>query len=57
MRARSLKSGKVVVVLNGRFAGRKAVVVNTNDRGSGSRKFGHVLGACCAAAPRRAGAG
>jgi len=38
-----LKQGKVVVVLQGRFAGRKAVIVKSYDDGTPSRKFGHVL--------------
>lgn len=37
------KSGKVVILLQGRFAGRKAVVVQTFDDGSDDRKFGHAL--------------
>lgn len=42
----SIKSGKVVVMLNGRFAGRKAIVVKTYDEGHSSRKFGHAIGKC-----------
>ena len=38
-----IKSGKVVIVLAGRFAGRKAVVVKTFDEGSGDKHFGHCL--------------
>eukprot|EP00920_Eleutheroschizon_duboscqi_P016692 GHVT01039531.1.p1 GENE.GHVT01039531.1~~GHVT01039531.1.p1 ORF type:complete len:147 (+),score=21.44 GHVT01039531.1:979-1419(+) len=37
-----LKSGRVVVVLNGRMAGKKAVVVNVWD-GTKGRAFGHCL--------------
>lgn len=40
----SIKTGKVVIVLNGRYAGRKAVVVKASDEGSESKKFGHALG-------------
>lgn len=40
----SIKSGKVVIVLAGRFAGRKAVVVKASDEGSDSKKFGHAVG-------------
>jgi len=40
----SIKSGKVVVVLAGRFAGRKAVVVKASDEGNDIKKFGHALG-------------
>mmetsp|Transcript_8392 Transcript_8392/g.11730 ORF Transcript_8392/g.11730 Transcript_8392/m.11730 type:complete len:143 (-) Transcript_8392:404-832(-) len=38
-----IKSGKVVVVLAGRYAGRKAVVVKTYDDGSIDRKFSHAM--------------
>uniref|UniRef100_A0A0N5C6D9 60S ribosomal protein L27 n=2 Tax=Strongyloides papillosus TaxID=174720 RepID=A0A0N5C6D9_STREA len=38
-----MKSGKVVLVLRGRFAGRKAVVVKTYDDGSNERPYGHAL--------------
>jgi len=38
-----LKSGKVVVVLNGRFAGHKAVIVRTFDDGTKDRPYGHCL--------------
>ena len=46
----SLKSGKVVVVLAGRYAGRKAVIVKTFDNGADGKKFGHCLGACACVA-------
>ncbi|KCV70439.1 ribosomal protein L27e [Fonticula alba] len=38
-----LKSGKVVIVLNGRFAGHKAVVVRTFDEGQKKSNFGSAL--------------
>merc|ERR1712216_993935 len=38
-----IKSGRVVVLLNGRYAGRKAIVVKTFDDGSKARSFGHCL--------------
>merc|ERR1712226_913396 len=38
-----IKSGKVVVVLQGKYAGKKAVVVKSYDNGNGSRKFGHCI--------------
>jgi len=34
----------VVVVLAGRFAGKKAVVVKSYDEGSNDKKFPHALG-------------
>lgn len=41
---RSIKSGKVVIVLNGRYAGRKAVVISTFEESDNKeRKFGHAL--------------
>ncbi|CAM9695040.1 unnamed protein product, partial [Chrysoparadoxa australica] len=50
---RSIKSGKVVVVLAGRYAGRKAVVVKAYDNGSSERKFGHALVAGIDRYPRK----
>lgn len=38
-----MKSGKVVVVLAGRYAGKKGVVVKTHDDGSNDRPYGHAL--------------
>eukprot|EP00928_Gymnodinium_smaydae_P077203 TRINITY_DN6042_c0_g2_i1.p1 TRINITY_DN6042_c0_g2~~TRINITY_DN6042_c0_g2_i1.p1 ORF type:complete len:173 (-),score=43.49 TRINITY_DN6042_c0_g2_i1:50-493(-) len=38
-----IKTGRVVVVLNGRYAGKKAIVVKTFDDGSRARPFGHAL--------------
>ena len=38
-----IKPGKVGVLLNGRFAGRKAVIVRNYDDGSGNRSYGHAL--------------
>ncbi|KAL6748786.1 60S ribosomal protein L27 [Haematococcus lacustris] len=38
-----LQSGKVVVVLTGRFAGKKAVIVRNFDDGTTSRPYGHAL--------------
>merc|ERR1711934_792061 len=37
-----LKTGKVVILLNGRQAGKKAVIVKTFDEGVKDRKYG-----CC----------
>uniref|UniRef100_A0A0P6HE63 Large ribosomal subunit protein eL27 n=1 Tax=Daphnia magna TaxID=35525 RepID=A0A0P6HE63_9CRUS len=48
-----VKNGKVVVLLNGRFAGRKAVVVKTHDEGHGDRKFGHAIVAGIDRYPRK----
>ena len=40
---RIMKSGKVVVVLSGRYAGRKAIIIKNNDDGSNDRPYGHAL--------------
>merc|ERR1711935_550260 len=38
-----LKAGKVVIVLNGRQAGKKAVIVKTYDDGTSDRPYGHCI--------------
>ncbi|CAJ1401795.1 unnamed protein product [Effrenium voratum] len=38
-----LKAGRVVVMLQGRYAGKKAIVVKAFDDGSKGRPFGHCL--------------
>ena len=38
-----LKKGKVVIMLSGRHAGKKAIVVKTFDDGTNQRKFPHAL--------------
>merc|ERR1712062_943764 len=38
-----MKQGKVVLVLSGRFAGRKAVIVKPADEGTTDKPFGHAL--------------
>mmetsp|Transcript_12419 Transcript_12419/g.29248 ORF Transcript_12419/g.29248 Transcript_12419/m.29248 type:complete len:148 (-) Transcript_12419:109-552(-) len=38
-----IKAGRVVVLLQGRYAGKKAVVVKTFDDGSKARPFSHCL--------------
>merc|ERR1712110_320433 len=42
-RTKFLKSGKIVIILHGKYAGRKAVIVKNYDDGSGSRAYGHCL--------------
>lgn len=39
-----IKSGKVVIMTAGRYAGRKAIVVKTSEEGNSAKKFGHALG-------------
>ncbi|KAI3921925.1 hypothetical protein MKX01_005614 [Papaver californicum] len=38
-----LKPNKAVVVLQGRFAGRKAVIIRAFDEGTRERPYGHCL--------------
>ena len=38
-----IKPGKVVIVLSGRFAGHKAVVVRNFDEGTTSRPYPHAI--------------
>ena len=49
-----LQPNKVVVVLNGRYAGHKAVVVKNFDEGTSSRPYGHALVCGIANYPRKA---
>lgn len=49
----SFKSGKVVIVLAGRYAGRKAVVVKATDDGNSEKPFGHALVAGIDRYPRK----
>lgn len=48
-----MKPGKVVLVLSGRYAGRKAVIVKNNDEGSSDKPYGHALVAGVARYPRK----
>eukprot|EP00178_Gracilaria_changii_P007342 TRINITY_DN2340_c1_g1_i1.p1 TRINITY_DN2340_c1_g1~~TRINITY_DN2340_c1_g1_i1.p1 ORF type:complete len:155 (-),score=37.96 TRINITY_DN2340_c1_g1_i1:237-701(-) len=48
-----LKTGKVVIMLSGRHAGRKAVIVRTVDDGTKDRKFGYCIVAGVERPPRR----
>ncbi|KAK2161049.1 hypothetical protein LSH36_122g07010 [Paralvinella palmiformis] len=38
-----MKSGKVVLVLSGRYAGRKAIIVKNYDDGTSDKPYGHAL--------------
>ncbi|KAJ3096314.1 60S ribosomal protein L27 [Phlyctochytrium planicorne] len=38
-----LKNGKVVLVLSGRYAGKKAVIVKNFDEGTSSRPYPHAV--------------
>jgi len=48
-----LKPGKVVLVLGGRYAGRKAVIVKNNDDGTQDKPFSHALVAGIDRYPRK----
>ncbi|EIE77729.1 hypothetical protein G6F57_002660 [Rhizopus arrhizus] len=38
-----IKAGKVVVILQGRYAGKKAVVVRNHDEGTKERPYGYAV--------------
>lgn len=38
-----MKPGKIVIVLQGRYAGRKAVIVKNFDDGTAERKYPHAV--------------
>ena len=48
-----LKPGRVVIMLTGRFAGKRAVILKVYYEGSKSRKFGHCLVAGIERYPRK----
>lgn len=48
-----MKQGKVVLLLNGRYAGRKAVVIKTLDEGTQDRPYGHAIVAGIDRYPRK----
>lgn len=48
-----MKSGKVVLVLSGRYAGRKAIIMKTFDDGTADKQFGQALVAGIDRYPRR----
>lgn len=50
----SFKPGKVVVVLNGRNAGKKGVIIKSNYENSKDKKFPHCLVVGLAKGPRKA---
>ncbi|EAS06007.2 60S ribosomal protein L27 (macronuclear) [Tetrahymena thermophila SB210] len=51
--AKFLKYGRVVILLQGRFAGKKAVIVKSSEDGTKDRKFGHVLVAGVERSPKK----
>lgn len=48
-----MKPGKVVIVLAGRYAGRKAIIVKQQDDGTQDRGYGHALVAGIDRYPRK----
>jgi large subunit ribosomal protein L27e len=48
-----MKGGKVVLLLSGRYAGRKAVIVKPTDDGTSDKPFGHALVAGIDRYPRK----
>lgn len=48
-----VEAGKVVIVLAGRHAGKKAVVVKTFDEGNSEKRFSHCLVAGLSKGPRK----
>ena len=47
-----MKAGKVVIILSGRYAGRKAVIIRNNDEGTGDRTYGNATVAGISRYPR-----
>ncbi|KAJ8985025.1 hypothetical protein NQ317_016936 [Molorchus minor] len=48
-----MKPGKVVLVLGGRYSGRKAVVIKNYDDGTSDKQYGHALVAGIDRYPRK----
>ena len=48
-----LKPGRIVIMLTGKHAGKKAVILKLFYEGSSNRKFGHALVAGISRAPRK----
>ncbi|XP_063237964.1 large ribosomal subunit protein eL27 [Bacillus rossius redtenbacheri] len=48
-----MKAGKVVLVLSGRYAGKKAIVLKNFDDGSSDKQYGHALVAGIDRYPRK----
>ena len=48
-----MKAGKVVLLLGGRYAGRKAIVVKPSDEGTSDKPFSHALVAGIERYPRK----
>merc|ERR1740138_92843 len=48
-----IKPGKVVILLNGRHAGKKAIIIKNSDLGTKSRPYGHALVVGLSRVPRK----
>lgn len=48
-----MKQGKVVLVLAGRYSGRKAIVIKNNDDGTSDKQYGHAIVAGIDRYPRK----
>ncbi|GFG35245.1 hypothetical protein Cfor_08586 [Coptotermes formosanus] len=48
-----MKAGKVVLVLSGRYAGKKAIIMRNFDDGTSDKQYGHALVAGIDRYPRR----
>ena len=48
-----LQAGKVVIILTGRYAGKKAVIVRNYDDGTTGRKYGHAVVCGLSKEPRK----
>uniref|UniRef100_A0A7S0YD97 60S ribosomal protein L27 n=1 Tax=Polytomella parva TaxID=51329 RepID=A0A7S0YD97_9CHLO len=48
-----LKTGKVVLLLGGRYAGKKAVIIKPHDDGTEGRAYGHALVCGLSKEPRK----
>ncbi|XP_055345374.1 60S ribosomal protein L27-like [Paramacrobiotus metropolitanus] len=48
-----MKPGKVVLLLSGKYAGRKAIVIKNYDEGAANKQYGHALVAGIDVYPRK----
>ena len=48
-----VQAGKVVILLTGRYAGKKAVIVRNYDEGTTGRKYGHAVVCGLSKEPRK----
>lgn len=49
----SLKAGKIVIILQGRYAGKKAVILQSHDNGTNKHAYGHCVVAGIEKYPRK----